>query len=220
MRKFLLLSFLIILSCYLFAASKHDVVKVACVGNSITYGAGVKDKYNDSYPGVLRSMLGDGYDVHNFGVSGRTLLNKGDNPYMKEKKFEEALAFCPDIVTIKLGTNDSKPRNWKYKADFKHDLLEMIDRFSSLESKPKIYLCLPVPAFSDNFTIDNNVIRDEIIPVIKEVAKEKGLDVINLYDTLMPYKQNFPDGIHPNEDGSYLIAREISRVIKGGFEKL
>ena len=64
------------------------------------------------------------------------------------------------------------------------------------------------------------MIRDEIIPVIKEVAKEKGLDVINLYDTLMPYKQNFPDGIHPNEDGSYLIAREISRVIKGGFEKL
>lgn len=117
-------------------------------------------------------------------------------------------------VAMELGTNDSKPCNWKYKAYFKHDLMEMIDRFSSLESKPKIYLCFPVHAFSDSFTVSNNVIRDEIISIIKEIAKEKGLDVINLYDSLMPYKQYFTDGIHPDEKTSYLIAREILWVKK------
>ena len=86
-------------------------------------------------------MLGDGYWVKNFGVSARTLLNKGDRPYMNEKAYQDALAFNPNVVVIKLGTNDSKSFNWKHKADFTKDMQTMIDAFKALPAQPKIYLC-------------------------------------------------------------------------------
>ena len=101
-----------------FKAPRKDAVRVACVGNSITYGARIKNQSHDSYPAVLGRLLGDKYWVKNFGVSARTMLNKGDHPYMKEQAYQQALAFNPNIVVIKLGTNDSKSFNWVYKADF------------------------------------------------------------------------------------------------------
>lgn len=77
-------------------------LKVACVGDSITAGSGVKDK-SMPYPKQLAALLGDSYTVQNSGVSGATMLNAGDKPYQKEKRFADALAFVPDIVVIKLG---------------------------------------------------------------------------------------------------------------------
>ena len=67
-----------------FKAPRKDAVRVACIGNSITFGAGIKNRSRDSYPSVLARMLGDNYWVKNFGVSARTMLNKGDHPYMNE----------------------------------------------------------------------------------------------------------------------------------------
>lgn len=123
-----------------FKAPRKDAVRVACIGNSITFGAGIKNRSRDSYPSVLARMLGDSYWVKNFGVSARTMLNKGDHPYMNEPAYKNALAFNPNIVVIKLGTNDSKSFNWKYKADFMKDAQNMINAFKGLPSQPKIYL--------------------------------------------------------------------------------
>ena len=115
-----------------FKAPRKDAVRVACIGNSITFGAGIKNRSRDSYPSVLARMLGDNYWVKNFGVSARTMLNKGDHPYMNEPAYKNALAFNPNIVVIKLGTNDSKSFNWKYKADFMKDAQNMINAFKGL----------------------------------------------------------------------------------------
>ena len=112
-KKNTLLLFLC-LFCLWAVAQEKKPVKIACVGNSITYGSGIKNQFQNSYPGLLSQLLGEGYDVRNFGISARVLLNKGDHPYMHEQKFRDLLAFQPDIVTIKLGTNDSKPWNWRY----------------------------------------------------------------------------------------------------------
>ena len=124
--RIILLSLLLIFVLTPYAQNNSKSIKIACIGNSITQGVGVKDQYNNSYPGVLRRMLGERYDVGNFGVSGRTMLNKGDRPYTKEKKYKDALAFLPDIVTIKLGTNDTKPRNWVHNKEFKDDLRTLL----------------------------------------------------------------------------------------------
>ena len=85
MRKFQLI-ILSLLVCFV-SNLQASVVKVACVGNSITYGAGISNRDRDSYPAVLGQMLGEGYEVRNYGFSARTCLNKGDYPYMKEKMF-------------------------------------------------------------------------------------------------------------------------------------
>ena len=141
-----------------FKAPRKDAVRVACIGNSITFGAGIKNRSRDSYPSVLARMLGDSYWVKNFGVSARTMLNKGDHPYMNEPAYKNALAFNPNIVVIKLGTNDSKSFNWKYKADFMKDAQTMINAFKGLPSQPKIYLCYPSKAYLTGDGINDDII--------------------------------------------------------------
>jgi hypothetical protein len=80
-----------------------QVLKVACIGDSITEGAGVDNPTVNAYPIVLGRLLGTNYQTRNFGVSGRTLLRKGDYPYWNEAAFRHATNYKPDIVTIKLA---------------------------------------------------------------------------------------------------------------------
>ncbi len=190
-------------------ACNREPVRVACVGDSITYGHGIKDRLHDAYPGVLSSMLGEKYDVRNFGVSGTTTMMGTDMPYMNEQAYKDALEFNPQIVTIKLGTNDSKPYNWKEQEHFKKDLKTLIESFRALPSKPKIWLCLPVPAYGHAWSINDSIIYNGVIPYIKEVAQEESLSLIDLNTPFQGKKQYFPDTIHPNEEGEKMIAEII-----------
>ena len=196
-----------------FKAPRKDAVRVACIGNSITFGAGIKNRSRDSYPSVLARMLGDSYWVKNFGVSARTMLNKGDHPYMNEPAYKNALAFSPNIVVIKLGTNDSKSFNWKYKADFMKDAQTMIDAFKGLPSQPKIYLCYPSKAYLTGDGINDDIISKEIIPMIKKLAKKNDLSVIDLHTAMDGMPELFPDRIHPNEKGAQVMAKAVYQSI-------
>ena len=196
-----------------FKAPRRDAVKVACIGNSITYGSGLKNPARDAYPIVLGRMLGDGYWVKNFGIGARTMLNKGEHPYMKEQIYKEALAFSPDIVIIKLGTNDSKPHNWIHKGEFMKDMQTMIDEFSGLATRPKIYLCYPSKSY-DNYGISDKTIVGEIIPMIKKLAKKNKLSVIDLHTAMDEMPELFPDRVHPNEKGAKVMARTVYEAMK------
>lgn len=211
---------------------KPEAIRVACIGNSITDGHGIDMATQHAYPALLQQKLGEGYWVKNFGVSARTMLNKGDHPYMNEMAWRDAVAFNPDIVIIKLGTNDSKPGNWQYGAEFKQDLVQMITtlcpdlanlsknkkkRAKALaEVKTKIYLCTPIPAFKQTWNISDSVIVNGIIPIQQEVAKEYGLNVIDLH-TLFANDGDkmLSDGIHPNDRGARrmmeIIAEELTK---------
>ncbi len=203
----LLLLCIVFMSVTLYGADQP--LKVACIGDSITEGSGLGNATVNAYPAVLGRLLGPAYQTRNFGVSGRTLLRNGDYPYWKEAAFRNATNYAPDIVTIKLGTNDSKYYNWRYKDQFARDLIDMVDIFANLPSHPRIYLCLPVPAYALNYDISPDVIKNEIIPIIKQVARQKGLMTIDLYSTLSGRPDLFADNIHPNESGAALIARTI-----------
>ena len=196
-----------------FKAPRKDAVRVACIGNSITFGAGIRNRSRDSYPSVLARMLGDSYWVKHFGVSARTMLNKGDHPYMNEPAYKNALAFNPNIVVIKLGTNDSKSFNWKYKADFMKDAQTMIDAFKGLPSQPKIYLCYPSKAYLTGDGINDDIISKEIIPMIKKLAKKNDLSVIDLHTAMDGMPELFPDRIHPNEKGAQVMAKAVYQSI-------
>ena len=196
-----------------FKAPRKDAVRVACIGNSITFGAGIKNRSRDSYPSVLARMLGDNYWVKNFGVSARTMLNKVDHPYMNEPAYKNALAFNPNIVVIKLGTNDSKSFNWKYKADFMKDAQNMINAFKGLPSQPKIYLCYPSKAYLTGDGINDDIISKEIIPMIKKLAKKNDLSVIDLHTAMDGMPELFPDRIHPNEKGAQVMAKAVYQSI-------
>lgn len=197
--------------------------RVACVGNSITDGHGIDMADVQGYPAQLQRQLGSGYCVRNFGVSGRTLLNHGDRPYMKEKAWAEAKAFEPDIVVVKLGTNDSKPRNWdNYGKEFAADLQQMVDELKALPSKPAIYLCCPVASDTGRGKQDENQIRDSVVvagimPVIKKVAKKNKLQVIDLHSLLDPKSDSMQrDGIHPTAKGAAAIAKAVAEAVVAG----
>lgn len=202
-------------------------IRVACVGDSITYGSGIKDRQHDTYPVVLGELLGTGWDVRNFGVSGATLLEKGDRPYFKQKAHTEAMNFAPDIVVIMLGTNDSKHRgdgslesghaidNWQYKADYVPDYEELIAEFRKANPHVKVYVCLPTPCFPGRWGINNKTIHDEIIPLVRQVAQDSKAGIIDLNTALAGKKNLFPDTVHPNPAGAKLMAETVYQALTG-----
>jgi acyl-CoA thioesterase I len=213
--KWRLFSFALLLSLLTYPAYAQ---KVACIGDSITYGSGISDRINDSYPGQLGQYLGQfdsRWEVRNFGVSARTLLRRGDYPYVNEPAFTQAKQWNPDIVVIMLGTNDTKPHNWAHAADYVDDYLYLIDAFMSLPSQPHVWICKPVPAFRLNFGIRDSVIFNEIPPMIDEIASQRDVGVIDLYAPLAHATALFPDGIHPNAAGSTLMMDVIAKVLLG-----
>lgn len=197
-------------------APRHDALRVACIGNSITDGHGIDMATQRGYPAQLQQLLGSGYDVRNYGVSSRTLLNKGDYPFMNEQAWRDALAFRPDIVIIKLGTNDSKPENWQYGAEFENDLLAMVNKLkdSRESSKPQIYLCTPIPAFKSTWNISDSVISQSIIPIIRRVAKKQKLQLIDLHTLFTQEELMLHDGIHPNDKGARRLAELVAEALK------
>ena len=196
-------------------APRANAVRVACIGNSITDGFGIDMADVNSYPAQMQRLLGDGYYVRNYGVSSRTLLNKGDWPYMREPAWREALQFNPDIVVVKLGTNDSKPENWQYGADYQRDLLQMVDSLKALPSKPQIYLCTPIPAFKATWNISDSVIVNAIVPIVNKVAKKQRLKVIDLHTLYAADGDKMlPDGIHPDAKGARRLAEIIGEAIR------
>ncbi|HAR64668.1 MAG TPA: hypothetical protein DCR55_00415 [Lentisphaeria bacterium] len=186
------------------------VIRVACIGDSITFGHGIPDRDNNSYPGQLGKMLGAGWDVQNFGVSGHTLLKRGDAPYVKHARYRAAKAYQPDVVIIKLGTNDSKPQNWRHKIGFIGDYLDLINSFRILESKPVVWICNPVPVFPEQWGIKDSVVRQEIIPRIGHIARKAGVPVIDLYASLKKHPEFFPDKVHPNIKGAAAMAKTVA----------
>jgi lysophospholipase L1-like esterase len=225
-RSSTVFAFLLACACAIGCATNHNTAsapkappttqRVACVGDSITYGAGITDRDHQSYPAQLQQVLGDHYEVRNFGNSGATLLKKGNKPYVQQKEYPQALAFKPDVVVIKLGTNDSKPENWDaHKGEFVPDYKDLIASFRQANPDAKVYVCLPVPAFPGRWGISEQTISREVIPAVRKVAGETNAKVIDLHSALANQAQYFPDTVHPNERGAAEIARAVGHALNG-----
>lgn len=207
--------FALFVGILLFAVCAHAIdpanfdrpIRVACVGDSITYGMGSKVPY----PSHLQTLLGPDWDVGNFGVSGRTLLRKGDFPWWNEAACTNAVAFDPDVVIIMLGTNDTKPQNWVYKDDFISDYTMLIDLFSDA----CVYLCSPCPVPDPgNWGINDSNVQQEI-KMINRLAADKGLELIDMHEALADRPELLPDRVHPNTEGALILAETADTALTG-----
>ena len=193
----------------------YQTIRIACIGNSITYGAAVVNREKNAYPAQLQAMLGAQYEVMNFGVNGATLLKKGNIPYWNTPEYSKALKSNPSIVFIKLGTNDSKLINRPFYNEFDNDYTSLIQSFRALPSHPRIVLLLPLPSFlEDSSSIFDPIIKNEIIPRIQLLAFETGCEIINLYSLFIDRADLFPDKIHPTSLGATLIAKRLYELVK------
>ena len=205
--------------------------RVACVGDSITYGCFVPGQPWNSYPRQLGRMLGRGYCVGNFGYTNRTALKIADHPYTAEKLYRQSLAFQPNLVLLMLGTNDTKAVNWNAEA-YARDLGELIDSYLELESRPQVFLLLPPPVFpfcgKVRWDIRSEVLENEVLPICRRVAEEKGVPIIDIHSAFAGRKELFVDGCHPNARGARVIAEAAQLKIneleyytfRAGNEKL
>lgn len=189
-------------------------VKVACLGASICAGARLANPETTSYPAQLGRLLGAGYQVTNYGVSSTTLLKKGDHPYWNTPQYKAALASEPDIVLFDLGGNDSKLVNRVHLDEYEQDYHDMIKAFSALPSHPRILLLQPVVSFvKDTTQIWNPVITQQILPKVRQVAYNDQVELVNLNALLIGKPALVPDGIHPELEGTTLMAKTLYEVL-------
>lgn len=197
-----------------------EKIKVACVGNSITYGYGLAHPETDSYPVQLQEMLGEKYEVGNFGKSGATLLYKGHRPYVQQPEFRGAMDFKGDIVVIHLGINDTDPRNWpNYRDEFITDYCALIDSFRLVNPKARIIIAQlsPISNRHHRFQSGTRDWLDEIQQVIPLIAKARETELIDFHKPLYHRPDLFPDGLHPNITGAGIMAKTVFQHITGNF---
>ena len=146
-------------------------------------------------------------------MSGRTLLSKGDFPYIKEKAYADVKTFQPDIAIIMLGTNDAKPQNWKFEDEFASDYSALIAELRALPSHPLIMLCLPVPAYGINFSINDRVVNNQVVPMVKTIAKQNKTLLVDLYKPFSGHPEWFLDHIHPTKAGAGEMAQVLAKAL-------
>lgn len=201
-------------------ALQAQKIKVACVGNSVTYGYGIDNRETNCYPAQLQQMLGSGYEVRNFGKSGATLLKKGHRPYNDQSEYQDALAFGGDRVVIHLGLNDTDPRNWpNYRDEFVSDYLSLIESFRQANPDCRIWICRLTPIFNSHPRFKSGT-RDWFWmeqQAIEEIASIAQTGLIDLHENLYDRPDLFPDAIHPVAEGAGILAHTVCQALTGDF---
>ena len=197
--------------------------KVACVGNSITYGYGIVSwPDNTSYPHHLQEMLrGDapGDTVENFGVSSLTVRKDDQASYWKGHRFAPAIEFAADTVIIELGTNDSKAyAQWNTPAQnavvdsaITADFEALIDTFQ-VKSKPHVFICLAPYVNNVDWNIIDTTVVKRVNPAILRAGLEKGVNVIDLhfyFSALEKPSWYLEDLVHPSVEGAKHLAEIV-----------
>ena len=208
-------------------------LRIACVGDSVTYGSGgtnnvcgITDRNTQSYPAQLQKLLNNQYEVGNFGVSGACMADSGSDSngaakgYKAQSAYTDSLNFSPDMVIIMLGTNDSKALNWdNFKQDYVRDALELIDSYKSLKSNPAIYVATSptVGEGSNSYGIQGNVVEEQIVYLQRQIALAAGTGFIDVHEATRNAGESlFPDKVHGSPEGYRLIAQTVADAIQEG----
>ncbi len=188
-------------------------IRIAFVGDSVTAGTGTNDPASESYPAQLGKMLGEAYEVSNFSEGGRCVLTNSGSPYFESEAFAQSLFFQPDVVCIMLGTNDlpalcSMEGAWEALY---RDMLVLIEKYTTLESKPIVYLLTPTVRTDDSEL--EEAIRDFMLPVYKQISEELGVGYVDTYTLSCDMKHHFGDSVHPDAVACSYIATWLYNAI-------
>ncbi len=199
-------------------------VYLAFIGDSITAGTGASTFASD-WVSLVGGRLGPSAVVGNFGVSGTTMMKTSDAPYWDTNGLSRTTAFlqgagASDVaaVVIMLGTNDAKDDpdgvdNWNASAPQRYhdDYVAMIQLVQAARTPaPRVFLALPPTAYADSYGIDPAVLAQQIVPIVRALATDGGLPLIDVFAATADAGSDFPeDGIHPDDDGEKLIAAAV-----------
>jgi len=212
-------SFAWIVSFLLISCAQAEKIRIACIGDSITYGSGIKDR-NSKYPALLQKLLGDKYEVKNFGNPGRGIIKsskrgRGMRAFIFQKEHKAALEFKPHYVICNLGINDIDAcRSGKWN-EFTPDYIELIKTYKALSTKPKIFIWNKLAPLEKGHRCFN---WPEPFPMrlhLNEVIKKTRVFEIDMFSPMIARPGLFlKDAIHPNAAGAKVIAEETARILR------
>lgn len=199
----------------------QHIKKIACVGDSNTEA---------KYPEFLQEKIGKKYHVKNFGKGGATLLAGTTHPYFEKEEYRSALKFVPDIVIIMFGTNDAnvkwcldESRKTKFigtpQEEFKSQYVRLIESFKEKNEKAEIYIVTPLPIYEHEKSRDPKIkqrithLNQWVIPIIKELAEEQKVKLIDVNQMLKNGFKYTTDGVHLTKKGYKVLAKKITKKI-------
>ena len=188
--------------------------RIACVGDSITYGIGADSLSSGSYPARLQAILGNRYEVGNFGWSGSTFCGYTPNSkiYAEGEQFRASIAFEPDVVIIMLGTNDTTFWNYPQAAGVEKAARDLVHFYRTLPSNPEVILCTPIARCDKK--INDVIIRDEVVPLLRRVAAAEDCWFVDLHAQTGNWESYLKDGLHPNSGGYQKLAKLILSALR------
>jgi len=208
------------------AAGAPAQQRIACLGDSITFGARIADRLHSSYPSWLNDYLGESFEVRNFGVGGATMLRSADNPYHASDAFRDALEWRPDLAVVILGTNDTcenqRRQNWRHADSLADDAQQLVASLHGTNPDMRVLLCSPTGMFANKAGLSPARKADllaraprlaECAAAARRVAEQtEHVEYLELTNTLR--EQDVGDGVHPTAFGAERLARRIAEAIR------
>jgi len=199
-----------------------DKEKIAFVGDSITYGAGIPDPIPESFPSVIKSRIGKSYEMANFGKPAMSALYSSVKPYNTTEEYKNSLEYDADILFIMFGTNDIKNENWDTgKDNFVSDYVDMINKYKEKNPELKVYVGIPPRIFKENVYGERSpkILEEEGIPGVYMVIEETGATAIDFFTPTKDSPELFGDFLHPNAAG-YRVFADIAMDVMFEGENL
>ena len=189
------------------ATPAETLPKIVAFGDSLTAGYGLSPQ--ESYPALLQKMIdADGfkYEVVNAGESGGTSAGG-------VRRIDWSLdAGGVRFVIVELGANDFL--RGQPVAETKKNLAAIIERAKSRGARVLL-------AGMYTTTDAGRDYERQIDEGFKSLAKEQGVTLIPFFLEGVAGKTelNQQDGIHPNAEGTRLVAATVYRYLKPMLEE-
>ncbi len=207
-------------------------VKVACIGDSITYGYGLADRDHESYPAQLQKLLDaqepGRYEVRNFGNSGRGIYldsMRGDEKrgYRWMAEHKAALDWKPDIVICNLGINDCGEYIKEYtggrkRGQFVDDYAALLGDYRDANPQAKFFMWTKLSPLAEGQKFYRSPEPFLMQTDLEVVASRLGATGIDMQEPLREKMDEIlaRDKIHPNAEGARLIAEATFKALTGG----
>ena len=192
------------------AVSPAAPLRISCVGDSITYGFGLANRDETCWTVLLASLLPEGSETANFGVSGSCAMSSSAFPWEQTAQAQLFRTSEEDLVLVMLGTNDVAAGDWDAQA-FEAEYAELIAAVMEKPNEPRVAVMLP-PAVFGSPVMEERLVNDAI-PAMRRVAAGAGCAVIDLHALTEGHGEWFPDGLHPNEEGNAAIAAYVGEAL-------
>lgn len=203
-------------------------IRILCYGDSNTWGhipgSGQRYPADKRWTGILQNQLGDGYEIIEEGLGGRT--TNIDDPTAEGKNGATYLKSCLrshypiDLVVIMLGTNDLKERYGRNPVQIAEGMDEVISLIKNptfhYGNEPKIVLMSPPIVDESVSGVDEKYLEAEgksrqLASEYQKIAEKYDCVFINTAEFI---KSSKTDGYHLEPVAHKALADILTERIK------